>query len=121
MKKLISVVSFLALTCISPRYAFSDVYGNPDRVPSIGLNYWGIRDKGEVKYFSTTPDSQHVRNWQPSAILDIRVPCTGWFTFNAGIGYYKSDRRLAETPTLIDVRTKTSGTIFNVGFRFYLQ
>ncbi len=96
--------------------------GNPDRYPSLGLNYTGIAESGDF----TTKDSgfsakQNTTINSGALVLDGRFPVSNSLTLNAAIGLTGTKSQGDETPVVTGSNLKTNGTLINVGIRFYIK
>ena len=96
--------------------------GNPDKVPSVGFNFGGIAESGDVTV-TDSPNSakQTIEMTNAHLILDVRVPVSNNVTLNGALGLSGSTSQANETPMLLGQKSESSGLSFNVGVRFYLQ
>lgn len=109
---------------------------NPDRVPSVGLNYSGTYLSGTgtfapVPGFSFNPENDLKDNTN-EGVVDFRIPVSNNLTLNVGGGYVKRsvDRIDASlfplsNGSILVVGDKLSddfsGPTFNVGARYYFK
>lgn len=96
--------------------------GNPDRFPSIGVNYTGAFESGDATVkdsgLSATQDAEISRGM---LVLDGRLPVSNSFTINAAIGFTGTTTEAQETPLLLGSESDTSGAFINIGLRYYIH
>lgn len=125
---LLSGVMFLAINAMA-----YEIQGNPDRFPSVGLNYTGTFLKGTgslapIPGFIIT-DEKDLKETAHVGMLDLRLPVNENITLNAGAGYAgrvneRVDASLAQNDTAIfgeRIKDNLSGPTFNVGARYYFH
>lgn len=131
MKRTTVVLSLLLLS--APGWCF-DTKENPDKVPSLGLEYSGASFKGDTEYqdftfFTAQPQMKETDN---DIEADFRLPVTNNLTLNVGGGYgsHKIEGNDATifllngggTAIVTDPTTTTlKGPIYKVGLRYYFQ
>lgn len=120
MKKIILA---LLVGLISRVTARAEVYeGNPDKMPSIGLNLGGTSESGDsIVKGSGSSATQNMNVSSGHLVLDLRLPVSNSVTLSAAIGSVATKVTADETPLLFGNDTKTNGLAFDVGIRFYIH
>lgn len=118
MKKMMMIAGLL-LAAVGVR---AEVEGNPDRFPSIGINYTGAFEDGEGTAYDTgLSASQDIEISHGVLALDLRLPVSGNVTLNGAIGITGTEATANETNLLQGGKQETDGMFVNVGVRFYLK
>lgn len=119
MKKssLLLLVFFLGGIASAGEYS-----GNPDRMPSVGLNFAGNAEDGDVTVFGSSASAkQDVKAANAAFIVDLRMPISNSVTITGAIGSIASRFEAPETTLLLGQKSETSGISFSVGIRFYIH
>lgn len=96
--------------------------GNPDKIPSIGLNLGGSSESGDSTLKSAgTFASQNMDVTTGHLVLDLRLPVSNSVTLSAAVGSLTTKVTAEETPLLFGNDSKTNGYDFEVGIRFYIH
>lgn len=120
MKKLMLMVMLVGLSRVTARAAVYE--GNPDKMPSIGLNLGGVSESGTSKATASGASaSQDMTVSSGHLVLDLRLPVSNSVTLSAAIGSVSTTVKAEETPILFGNDGKTSGVSFDVGVRFYIH
>lgn len=110
-----TAILLLSLMCIfGTAYAYEQP-GNPDRYPSVGLNW----DRNHVKTeyeFAGLKQEDFTKETSNAFIADFRLPMSAWFTVNVHGGYLK-------TQNDIFTGEEVGGNGYNVGIgvRVYIH
>ena len=100
----------------------AEVEGNPDRFPSVGVQYIGASESGEsVATAGGSSASQDVDLDNGLFLLDARIPLTANVTLTGAIGFSKTEVTAQETAIFAGQKTNTDGNSFSVGLRFYIH
>lgn len=95
--------------------------GNPDRRPSIGVNYTGHFLSGDAEVTSGGLSAKQDADVVSGALtLDTRIPVSNNVTFNAAVGFIGTASEVKETNILNGGEDSLGGVLVNVGVRFYL-
>lgn len=112
-----------------------EIKDNPDRFPSVGVNYTGVFLKGEGT-FAPVPGfvfnkEADLKDTLHQTIVDLRLPTTPNLTFNFGAGYAsRSVDRLDASLVAVSggylvvadrLTDDLSGPVVNVGARYYFH
>lgn len=120
MKKFIAVMLLLVAPAASLFAA--EHAGNPDRFPSIGINWSGSAEDGDSTVFGGGSSAkQDVEVASGAFVLDLRLPVSSNVTFTAAIGSSATTVEAPETPLLFGQKSETSGLGLSVGVRFYIH
>lgn len=92
---------------------------NPDRFPSLGFNYTGVAETGNIK--ATNNEGQDLETKSGALVLDTRMPLSDSFTLYLGIGATSSNIKGKESSSLLANETDTSGGLFTIGGRYYFN
>lgn len=123
MKKVLALVWLLS--GISFGYEVKD---NPDRFPSLGVNYTGYSLKGDTKYTNIvwTPQPE-MKDTFNSFMGDARFPINNILTIEAGVGYAARtiegiDGSVVGNSLFYDTtKSEMTGPIYKVGARLYFH
>lgn len=133
MKKSLVVLSLLLASSAAWSWEFKN---NPDRVPSVGLNYSGTWLSGTGTFdpvpgfvFRTEDDLKDRTN---QGVADLRLPVSNNLTLSVGGGYVKRSVDRIDTGLLPllnggiavvgdKLSDDFSGPTFNVGARYYFN
>lgn len=119
MKKI--MVAFTGLFLSSVAMA-AEYEGNPDRLPSIGINYSGLAETGDFTVTSSGVSAQQDMTIANGMLaLDARLPISNSTTLNFAVGIIGSETTADETSLLTGGKSKSRGFSFNVGARFYIH
>jgi hypothetical protein len=114
-----NIIAAVGILILAGSSAWSGEFaGNPDRFPSIGLNYNGISASGESKTLTFKQDADYSEG---NIVADLRLPVSDNFTLNGALGYLTSTAERKESATLNKGEDELSGITFNVGVRYYLK
>lgn len=127
MKYALALVALLA--SLSQAYT---IEGNPDKSPSLGLEYSGASLKGDTQFsnftFTTKPETKETIN---NFMGDMRFPVNNSLTFNVGLGYgqHKIESfdgtvfpgAFSSAILVIPTTTDMSGPLYKVGARIYFK
>ena len=120
MKRFVALMMLLAAPTASLKAAQFE--GNPDRMPSIGLNWAGSAEEGESTVFGGGSSAkQNVEVSNGAFVLDLRLPVSNSVTLSAAIGSSVTTVEAPETPLLFGQKSETDGVGFSLGVRFYIH
>lgn len=125
----------LAICLLSSTAMAYEVKDNPDRFPSVGVNYTGVFLKGEGTFepvpgffFNKETD---LKDTLHQTVVDLRLPAMSNLTFNFGAGYAsrtvdRIDASLFQSGgALLVVGDRLtddySGPVVNAGVRYYFH
>jgi hypothetical protein len=95
---------------------------NPDRFPSIGINYTGSFASGEGKAMASgISATQDIEVAQGTFALDTRIPVSRSITLNGALGFYGYTDKAKETLLLAGQESNLGGLFLNIGVRFYIK
>ena len=122
------VVAIAVMSSVAVAY---EIEGNPDRMPSVGLNYTGSFLKGDITYdsirWNQTPEYKQDTN---TILTDVRLPVSSNLTIEVGAGYVKQkiqsiDGSLISLSPIIAIRDTTNtdltGPVVKLGARVYFK
>lgn len=120
MKKFMLALVLVGLSRVTAR---AEVYeGNPDRMPSIGLNLGGVSESGNSTVKGGGASAvQDMTVSSGHLVLDLRLPVSNSVTLSAAIGSVSTKVTAEETPILFGNDAKSNGLSFDVGVRFYIH
>lgn len=119
MKKYIMAGLLLASSVTVYAWEFPN---NPDRYPSLGLNFSGQSLEGEREFVAGPQSAKQDGIYESGMlVLDGKFPVSNRITLNAAIGASSIRWGYDETPLLNFEENENSGTYFNLGIRFYLH
>ena len=120
MNKIITLIVLLAAPVAS--LMAEEYAGNPDRFPSVGLNWAGSAEKGDATVFGTGISAkQDVEVTNGAFVLDLRLPVSNNVTLSGSVASLASSFDAPETPLLLGQKSETTGFAFSVGVRFYIH
>jgi hypothetical protein len=104
------------------RVSAAEYPGNPDRFPSIGLNFAGSAETGDATTFGGGASAkQDLKVSNGALILDLRLPVSNNVTITGGVASIATKIDASETTVLFGSKSDTSGASFNLGVRFYIH
>ncbi|HMX95117.1 MAG TPA: hypothetical protein PKC50_07725 [Elusimicrobiota bacterium] len=122
MNKVAIAGIFLGFTMMALTANAQEYSGNPDRLPSIGINLGGGAQTGDSRAFNSgTSAIQDVEQSYGELSLDVRLPVSDRVTLSGAIGFIGSSFEATETSQLLGQKTETNGVEFNIGVRFYIH
>ncbi|MGQ0644593.1 MAG: hypothetical protein ACT4O3_03780 [Elusimicrobiota bacterium] len=123
MKKLILAVGLAAGLAASVQAA--EWPENPDRFPSVGLNYTGIFQSGDTKYdlIAGGSASQDLSIDENYLVADLRLPVSNRMTLTGGLGFAGFMGELTKNAAAgADGQEQdATGVLVNLGVRFYIH
>ena len=120
MKRLTAFVLLLAAPMTN--LTAGEYPGNPDRFPSIGVNFAGAAEDGTSTVSGGSVSArQDVEVSNGAFILDLRLPVSDNLTHLGAIGSHSTTVEAPETPLLFGQKSETEGVSFSVGVRFYIH
>lgn len=119
MKKAILAGLFLGMTQVGMAGEHS---GNPDRFPSIGLNYTGTALSGDGTVMASGVSAKQDEDLvMGEFMVDGRFPVSDWITLSAGLGLIGYEFKGEETALLAGGKDELSGVKVNLGIRWYIH
>lgn len=120
MKKIILAVAVaVGFTATSAAWEFPN---NPDRFPSIGLNYSAVSEEGDLT--ATTwgySGTQDITGESSLLVIDTRLPLSNQFTLDFAIGGTASEQKYKENDEFAGQNVDSSGQYFRAGVRYYFS
>lgn len=120
------------LLCVPALAGAYEIKDNPDRFPSVGLNYSGASLKGDTEFsgFAFGGTKPQMKESINNFMGDLRLPATENLTFEVGAGYAMNNLEsndgtwfLSGGSFMVTTPTKTdlSGPSYKVGARYYFK
>lgn len=116
MKKI--ATALLLVSTLSTSLLAWEFDKNPDRFPSLGLNYTGTSDTGQYKVIGL---SQDIESNAHTVVLDTRLPLSNSLTLAIGAGTTSSHSEGKGGGSFNADQLDQDGGLFTVGARYYFN